>query len=47
LLPDIEGVWTFITFNYNRNIKKAVGFLKYFGQDVKRFEIEATHPIPD
>ena len=31
LLPDIEGVWTFVYFNYNRVAKRAVAFLRYLG----------------
>jgi len=42
---DIDGVWTYIYYSYSVEQKKAVGFIKFGEDDVKKIVHTVTNPL--
>jgi len=42
---DIEGLWTYVFYSHNRNLKRSVGFIKFGDATPTRVQFDVTHPV--
>lgn len=41
---NLDGLWTYVYYSYSVEKKKAVAYIKFGEDDVKKIEHEVTHP---
>lgn len=41
---DIDGLWTFVYYSYSAKEKKAIGFIKFGEQEIKKVVFDVQNP---